>query len=155
MEEPMPYDIESTYRRSLPDFIRVAPEGFAIGGRVEPTLEVSIQDEQVVKKLWNQGRLLCQSPDGLASTTTRKPCRLCRDQRRCTSQIILYVLAADSPYRIALNYTSAQNYLAYRRTVIGKGLELREGITVLSVASHATWVVYHPFCNFLLGGALP
>lgn len=139
----MYHDIEAIYQRSLPDFLRVVPEGFEIAGHVEPTLHVSIQDEQVVRKLWDHGRLLCQSKDGHSSLATGKACRVCRDQTRCTPQIILYVLAGESPFRIALNYTSGQNYLTYRRGIIDRGSDLRDIITVLSATSHQTWGEVH------------
>lgn len=135
----MQHDIEAAYRRSLPDFIRVIAEGFEIAGQVEPTLRVSIQDEQVTRKLWNQGRVLCQSLDGLSSLTTGKACRVCRNQRRCTSRLVLYILLDDAPFRLPLNFTSAQNYLAYRRRILDGGNELHHVHTALSVVSHTTW----------------
>ena len=132
-------DIETVYQRSLPDFLRVLPEGFQVAGQVEPTVEVVIHDEQVVRKLWDHGRLTCQSTDGFSCQTTGKACRLCRDQSRCTSQIVLYVLVGQSPFRIALNYTSGMNYLTYRRRLHEKGQELRTIVTLLTVVSRATW----------------
>lgn len=132
-------DLETLYRPSLPDFIRVSSEGFAIAGRQKPLLEVSIQDEQVARKLWDHGRVLCQSINGRSSLTTRKPCRVCSDQRRCRPQIILYVLASETPFRIALNYTSAQNYLTYRHRLRDEGHDLKTIVTALSVVSHDTW----------------
>ena len=132
-------DIETVYQRSLPDFLRVLPEGFQIAGQVEPTVEVVIHDEQVVRKLWDHGSLTCQSTDGFSSQTTGKACRLCRDQSRCTSQIVLYVLVGQSPFRIALNYTSGTNYLTYRRRLHEKSQELRTIVTLLTVVSRTTW----------------
>ena len=132
-------DIATVYQPSLPDFIRVLPDGFQIAGQVKPTLDVSIHDEQVVRKLWHHGRLLCQSLDGFSSLSTGKACRLCRDQGRCTPQIVLYILMDESAFRIALNYTSAQNYLQYRPRLVDGDQELRSVVTTLTVASHATW----------------
>ena len=135
----MQQDLESRYQRTLPDFIRVQPEGFAIGKRVEQTLGVIIKDEQVVRKFWDHGRLACQSIDGFSALSSGKACRVCRNQTHCTPQIILYVLLDQDAHRIALNYTSAQNYFAYRRTVAQNGRELDAIFTLLSVVSHATW----------------
>lgn len=135
----MPDDIEAVYQRSLPDFIRVLPEGFLVAGQLASTVEVSIQDEQVVRKLWNNGTLACQSTDGYSSLTTGKPCRVCRDQTRCKPQIVLYVLLAETPYRIPLNHTSGKNYLTYRRHLRDTDQDLRGVITALSVISHANW----------------
>lgn len=135
----MQQDLESRYQRTLPDFIRVQPEGFAIGKRLEQTLGVVIKDEQVVRKFWDHGRLACQSIDGFSALTTGKACRVCRHQTHCTPQIILYVLLDQDAHRIALNYTSAQNYFAYRRTLAQNGRELGSIFTLLSVVSHATW----------------
>jgi len=138
-QKPMRNDIETVYQRSLPDFLRVLPEGFQVAGQVEPTLEVVIHDEQVVRKLWDHGNLACQSTDGFSSQATGKACRLCRDQSRCTPQIVLYVLVGQSPFRLALNYTSGNNYLAYRRRVKENGQELSAVVTLLTVVSRATW----------------
>lgn len=135
----MQYDLEDAYQRSLPDFIQVLPEGFRIGENVQPTRNVSIQDEQLVRTLWDHGRALCRSIDGFSSITSGKVCRVCRDQRRCTAQIVLFVLVDDSPFRIALNYTSGQNYLAYRRVSRDKDRDLRHVLTKLSVTSRGTW----------------
>jgi len=135
----MQQDLESRYQRTLPDFIRVQPEGFTIGKRVEQTLGVIIKDEQVVRKFWDHGRLACQSIDGFSALATGKACRVCRHQTHCTPQIILYVLLDQDAHRIALNYTSAQNYFAYRRTVAENGHALDSIFTLLSVVSHATW----------------
>ncbi len=135
----MQQDLESRYQRTLPDFIRVQPEGFAIGTRVEQTLGVTIKDEQVVRKFWDHGRLACQSLDGFSALSSGKACRVCRHQTHCTPQIILYVLLDQDAHRIALNYTSAQNYFAYRRTLAQNGRELDSIFTLLSVVSHATW----------------
>jgi len=135
----MQQDLESRYQRTLPDFIHPQPDGFAIGTRVEQTLGVIIKDEQVVRKLWDHGRLACQSIDGFSALTTGKACRVCRHQTHCTPQIILYVLVDQDAHRIALNYTSAQNYFAYRRTLAQNGRELDSIFTLLSVVSHSTW----------------
>jgi hypothetical protein len=135
----MQHDIEATFHRPLPDFIRVVPEGFQFANHVQPELKVSIQDEQVVRKLWDRGRVLCQSLDGTSSLATRKACRICKDQRRCTSRLILYILADDAPFRLPLNFTSAQNYFAFRRQMLDAGHELSHIITALSVQSHQTW----------------
>ena len=135
----MQHDLESSYQRTLPDFIRVQPDGFAIGQRVEQALSVLIKDEQVVRKFWDQGRLACQSIDGFSALTTGKACRVCRHQTHCTPQIILYVILNQDAYRIALNYTSAQNYFAYRRTLVDNGRDIDAIITLLSVVPHATW----------------
>jgi len=135
----MEHDLETIYHRSLPDFIRVVADGFQIAGYVEPTLKATIQDEQVARKLWDRGRALCQSIDGNSSLTTGKACRVCKDQRRCTSRLILYVLTDDTPFRIALNYTSAQNYLAFRKPILEAGQDLNQLLVALSVISHQTW----------------
>ncbi len=135
----MDNDIEALYQRPLPDFIRVLSEGFQINGQVKPTVEVSIQDEQLIRKLWNHSRLICQSVDGFSSLTTGKACRVCRDQTRCNPQIVLYVLLDQTPYRIALNYTSGKNYLTYRRRLIDNDHELNTVVTRLSVVPRATW----------------
>lgn len=136
-------DIETLYQRSLPDFVRVSPEGFMVAGRLESSLEVHLQDEQVSRKLWDHGRVLCQSLDGRSSLSSRKPCRACSDQSRCTAQIILYVIAGDLPFRIALNFSSAQNYLGYRRDVLQREQDLRTLLTELTVVSHGTWGEVH------------
>ena len=136
-------DIEALYERPLPDFIRVLAEGFQINGQVKPTIDVSIQDEQLIRRLWSHGRLLCQSADGFSSLTTGKACRVCRDQTRCNPQIVLYVLVDHTPYRIALNYTSGKNYLSYRRRVLDSDHELRDVLTRLSVVSRARWGEVH------------
>jgi hypothetical protein len=135
----MQNDIEALYRRSLPDFVRVLPDGFQFAGQIQTSLEVSIQDEQLVRKLWDHGRLLCQSIDGFSSLTTGKPCRVCRHQSRCTPQIVLYVLVGDTPCRVALNHTSAQNYFNYRRRLLDQDHQPAGVLTVLTVASHDTW----------------
>lgn len=135
----MQYDLDEAYQQSLPDFIQVLPEGFRIGGNPQTTLNVSIQDEQLVRTLWDQGRSVCRSIDGYSSISTKKLCRVCRDQGRCTVQIVLFVLIDDNPFRLALNYTSGQNYLAYRRTCRDKGHDLRHALTKLSVSSRGTW----------------
>lgn len=132
-------DIEALYRRSLPDFARVLPDGFHLAGQVHPSLEVSIQDEQLVRKLWDHARLICQSIDGFSSLATAKPCRVCRDQSRCIPQIVLYVLVGDTPCRIALNHTSVQNYFKYRRRLVDQDHKLADVVTVLTVASHDSW----------------
>ena len=135
----MQHDLETLYTSSLPDFIRVSSEGFGIAGHQKSLLEVSIQDEQVARKLWDHGKVLCQSINGHSSLTTAKACRVCSDQRRCRPQIILYVLADETPFRIALNHTSAQNYLTYRRRLLDDDHDLNTIITALSVVSHDTW----------------
>lgn len=132
-------DLEAIYNPSLPDFIRVSSEGFDIAGHHRPLLEVSIHDEQVARKLWEHGRVLCQSIDGRSSLTTAKPCRVCSDQKRCRPQIILYVLVDETPFRISLNHTSAQNYITYRRRLRNDGHDLKTLITALSVLPHDTW----------------
>ena len=135
----MQHDIEGLYQHALPQFVKVLPDGFSIGGKLKPRLEVTIQDEQVVRKLWNHGRILCQSIDGYTALTESKACQACRDQRRCTTQIVLYVRAEKAVYRVALNYSSVQNYFAYRRELADKDHDLGHVITALSVIPHGTW----------------
>jgi hypothetical protein len=55
------------------------------------------------------------------------------------SQIVLYVLHEDTPYRIALNYTSAKNYLAYRRDVMNGDGDLAAIMTALHVTPRCGW----------------
>jgi hypothetical protein len=135
----MQHNLEATYHRSLPDFIRVLPDGIRVGEELQPTVSAVIEDEQVVRKLWDHGKLLCQSIDGVKALVTGKACRVCSDLRRCTPQIVLFLLVAETPFRMALNYTSAQNYLIYRRSVLDKGSHLHDVLTCLSILSHTTW----------------
>lgn len=135
----MQYDLEDRYHHTFPQFLKVLPEGFAVGEKVLDRIDVSIQDEQVERKLWDHGRMLCRSRDGATAVESRKPCRVCRDQRRCTSQIVLYVLYEDTPYRIALNYTSAKNYLAYRRDLMAADEDLADTVTALHVTPRGAW----------------
>jgi hypothetical protein len=132
-------DLEARYHHTSPAFLKVMPEGFAMGGETVSCIEVSIQDEQVERKLWDQGRLLCHSRDGRRAVKTRKPCRVCRNQLRCTSQIVLYVLHDDTPFRIPLNYTSAENYLAYRREVMNGDADPAAVMTTLHVTPRGSW----------------
>jgi len=135
----MESDIESTFNTSLPPFIRLSPEGFEVGNAKKRFLEVAIYDEQVVRAFWKNGILRCQSADGLRSLRTGKPCRLCRNQRSCTPRIVLYLLFAEEPYRLALSYSSSRNYLAYRRELKLKGLTPADALTRLSLCDHGSW----------------
>ena len=135
----MQHDIEALYQRFLPQFIKVLPEGFSIGGEVKPRLDVTIQDEQVVRKLWKHGKVLCHSIDGRTALTESKVCEACSDQRRCTVQVVLYVEVDKTCYRIALNYSSAQNYFAYRRSALDHGGKLAKVLSALSVVPHGSW----------------
>lgn len=132
-------DLEARYHRTCPSFLKVMPEGFVLGGTTVSRIDVSIQDEQVERKLWDHGRLLCHSRDGRRAVKTHKPCRACRDQLRCTSQVVLYVLHDDTPYRIPLNYTSAENYLAYRREVMNSETDPTAIMTTLHVTPRGSW----------------
>jgi hypothetical protein len=139
----MQYDLEAAYQQSLPDFIQVLSGGFSVAGKVQPSLEVSIQDEQLVRTLWDHGRPLCRSIGGYSSITNGKVCRVCRDLRRCTAQIILFVLLDSDPFRIALNHTSGQNYLAYRRNSCNTNRDLCHVLTQISIISHDSWGEVH------------
>lgn len=132
-------DLEARYHHPAPSLLKIMPEGFALGGETVSCIDVSIQDEQVERKLWDHGRLLCRSHDGRRAVKTHKPCRVCRDQLRCTSQIVLYVLHDDTPYRLPLNYTSAENYLAYRREVMNGDADPTDIMTTLHVTPRGTW----------------
>jgi hypothetical protein len=135
----MQTDIAAIYQRSLPDFVRVLPDGFQIRGEVKRAIDVTIHDDQVVRRLWHHGKLACQSLDGFSALATGKACRVCRDQSRCVPQIALYILMDETPFRIALNYTSSQNYLEYRPHLLDQDNELRIVVTQLTVVSRATW----------------
>lgn len=132
-------DLEDRYRQIFPPFLKVLPDGFLMGEKTLARIDVSIQDEQVQRKLWDHGRILCHSRDGRKAVKTRKPCRVCSDQPRCTSQIVLYVLHEETPYRIALNFTSSNNYLAYRRDIMAREEDPISVMTTLHVTPHSTW----------------
>lgn len=145
-DKPMPpsEELREIFDRPPPPFIRIVPEGFLIDSQVQEILEVVIQDESITRKLWRSQEVVCRSESGTRARNG-KLCKTCKDLRRCTPQLVLWFEYEDQAMRLPLGYTSARNYLAYRKDLEAKGVPIFTAVTRLSVIRRGHWgeVVFH------------
>jgi len=137
-------ELSQIFDRPPPPFIRIVPEGFLIDSQVHEILEVVIRDESITRKLWHSQEVICRSDCGVRARNG-KLCKTCKDLGRCTPQLVLWFEYEDQAMRLPLGYTSARNYLKYRKELEAQGVPVFTAVSRLSVVRRGHWgeVVFH------------
>ena len=89
-------------------FLKVTPRGFLQGDQLLEQLEGRITKRSLVRKLFEDGVLACDSTDGIRSRTTGKFCAECFEPR-CHPRLRIHLLHQNVTYVLDLAPTSAAN----------------------------------------------
>ncbi len=96
-----------------PSYVSVCKDQFKIDQVTHNAIQVMIQKIQPVRKLFQDGKLICYSMDGKLSMNKRKYCIFCKDARNCHRKLRLSMILIHSqdltPVVFDLNQPSFQN----------------------------------------------
>jgi len=117
--------------------VRITRDGFLIEGHPLPELAGRVARTSLLRKLFDDGRLLCHSPDGLHAHNGT-PCNHCRHPR-CRPHLRLHLAQESTRYILDLPPTSARNLLALEDQALASGLPLHSWTLRLTVRNRGDW----------------
>jgi hypothetical protein len=119
--------------------VRITPKGFVVEGELLPlpALRGRIAKTVLVRKLFEDGFLVCDSKDGIRS---RKGV-LCDECRHPSCRPLVRMQLADGPlvHLLDLPFTSAKNFFALEDEAQRAGVSLASWLLELTVTDHETW----------------
>jgi hypothetical protein len=84
------------FHSEIPSFVSIQGDHFLIDNKKHESLHVVIQKIQPVRKLFQDGRLICYSMDGRIANSGRH-CLFCENTYRCQKKLRLCMLDVTKP----------------------------------------------------------
>jgi hypothetical protein len=129
--------LRQAFARRTYVLIRVTQKGFRLEDDILPELSGRIIKSTMLRKLFQDGDLVCQSKDGVTAEdgTVCATCLhpLCRPQMR------IQLLNGSCAYVIDLAVTSAQNLLDFEDEAKAEDKRLRDLEVVLTILDRGHW----------------
>jgi hypothetical protein len=129
--------LRGAFARAALFLVKLLPEGFEIDGQSYDELGGRVVKTGLLRKLFEDGALSCQSKDGLTADNG-SACEQCR-QPRCRPILRVQLLEQQRRYLIDLNASSAQNLFAVEDQLQAAGQKLAETRLRLTVCNHGQW----------------
>lgn len=117
--------------------VRVLPHAFQVQDEELTELRGRVHRVHLVRKLFEDGSLVCDSKDGYLARNGTK-CEDCLHPR-CRTLLRLYLDCGDGLALIDLNPTSAQNFFEIEDVAREAQLDLRKLDLCLSVTNQRHW----------------
>jgi hypothetical protein len=133
--------IRDAFRRPAPCFIRVTSTGFLIDGKTCLDLVGRPATYRLLRKLFEDGQLVCDSPDGLTARNGTL-CDACRHPR-CRPLLRLHLVGTTSNYVLDLPASSAENFFAVEDQALAEGDRIDRWTLHLTVTPNGTWGEVH------------
>ena len=135
--QPLRQIMTQTYAR----YATITPLGIVLPAGPTPynPLPVTIIAHRPARTLYVNRHPLCRSLNGINSVNGRKRCICCEDKQSCTPQISLEILYRSVPFRIMLAYTSAKNFISFRKTFQAPQRYVDEAFVEISVIDRGRW----------------
>jgi hypothetical protein len=132
-----PTDLRRAFQKPLAVLVRVTPKGFLIDGNPLDTIEGRVVKRHLVRKLFQDGALVCDSPD---FTTARDgtACDTCLHPR-CQPQLRIHVAQGNLRYVLDLAVTSANNFFRLEDETRRKGEDIEDAVLRLTVENQGYW----------------
>jgi len=117
--------------------VKLQPDGFEIDGQSYQELAGRIIKTRLLRKLFEDGSLSCQSKDGVTADNGIA-CDQCRHPR-CRPILRIQLLEQQRRYLIDLNASSAHNLFALEDRLHVAGQPLADTRLRLTVFNHGQW----------------
>jgi len=117
--------------------VKLTPKGFLADDELLTSLSGRVARTQLIRKLFEDGVLVCYSNDGLTSRDG-SDCDRC-GHPRCQPQLRLHLHDGNVRYIIDLAATSARNFLAIDDQARSRGHNLDDWDLTLTVHDHGRW----------------
>ena len=117
--------------------VRVTRKGFLYHGELGSELQGRIAKRQLVRKLFEESRLVCDSKDGIRARDGTL-CEECRHPR-CRPQLRIQLAQGSTTFVMDLATTSAQNLLSIEGKAKAAGDHLQDWELRLAVLDQDTW----------------
>lgn len=125
-------------------FVKLLPDGFEIGGQSFVELAGRVIKTRLIRKLFEDGALACQSKDGITAENGTL-CDQCRHPR-CRPILRIHLADLSRVYLIDLNASSAQNLFEVEDRLQSASGSLDASPLLLTVINHGHWgeVLFKP-----------
>jgi len=131
--------IRETLAHSGLRLVRVRPQGFEVDGETLRELAGRVHKTQLARKLFEQGKLVCDSNDGEFARNGRR-CRDCElKDSTCRPFLRLYLETGEGTALIDLNKPSAERLFEIEDAVRDAKLDLHKIDLRLTVTDHGRW----------------
>jgi len=134
-------DLKAEIRRAflLPTqlLVRVNTQGFVVADEMVAELSGRLQQVRLIRKLFQDGALACDSPDGIEARNGTL-CEQCRHPR-CRPQLRIVLERGSLHYLLDLNATSARNLIALEDELAAEGLRIEDCPVTLRIVSRGHW----------------
>jgi hypothetical protein len=117
--------------------VRVTPSGFLIDGEPHDRLEGRVTRQQLLRKRFQDGKLVCDSTDGVRARNGTR-CETCLHDQ-CRPWLRIHLASTERTYVLDLAVTSAQNLLALEDQVSADAPALRDSTLRLTVRDRGRW----------------
>jgi len=118
-------------------FVRVLPEGFLVNDDVETELAGRIVKSHLIRKLFEDGVLDCQSRDGITSASG-KSCDECKHPR-CRAGLRIHLRDGPVVYVVDLAVSAARDCLDLLDTFEAEGRRPEDVSLRLTVTDQGRW----------------
>lgn len=117
--------------------VRVTAEGFVVAGHEVEVLCGRVVRTSLVRKLFEDAVLVCDSLDGIRARNGTK-CDICRHPR-CRPQLRIWLADGSLRYLIDLPTTSAQNYFTIEDEAQAQRIPIDDWQLKLTVVDRGQW----------------
>jgi hypothetical protein len=132
--------IKDLFASSLARYLNVRPSGLQFPhGPIRSSTLASILACRPARTLYQTGKPLCRSLDGIQSIREGRACASCLLRKTCTPQIYLELLIDAVPYRLLLAYTSARNFMQFASRLREQGQPVEKAEVIISVRDRGRW----------------
>lgn len=124
-------------------FVRLRTDGFEIDGQAYSELAGRILKTVLIRKLFEDGAMVCQSKDG-QTAENGTACDACNNPR-CKPILRIQLAEQNLRYLVDLNASSAHNLFALEDRLQADARSLADTHVKLTVRSHGHWgeVLFH------------
>jgi len=117
--------------------VRILADGFLVEGRPLTHLTGRITRTRLLRKRFEAGALVCDSPDGIVARNGTV-CEACRHPD-CRPWLRVHLATTDDVYLIDLAVVSARNFLALEEAATHQGEDLSRWALRLTVVNRGRW----------------
>lgn len=137
MNDKHPNRIRRAFAQESIFFVRLRTDGFEIDGQAYSVLAGRILKTTLIRKLFEDATLVCQSKDG-QTAENGTACDACNNPR-CKPILRIQLAEQNMRYLIDLNASSAHNLFALEDRLLANGRSLADAPLKLTVRSHGHW----------------
>lgn len=134
---PEQFDMRQAFQTSTKTFVRVTPKGFLLGEEVLEALQGRITGVSLLRKLFQDSMLVCDSTDGIRARNGMLCAECCHP--RCQPRLRIQLAQGRVIYVLDLAITSAENLFSMEDEAKAEGQELLDWTLRLTVVNREYW----------------